>query len=303
MKNPLSVGLVILTLFSCAQAPDKMVGPTTGSVDIIADESIRYIIEQEENIFERNYKHADVHITYLPEQEMFDRFMADSVRVIITTRALNEEEIAYFDRRQSHPIQTSFATGALAFIVKKGSPDTTITYENLIAMFRDSTSGRIFVIEDPKSGITNEILELTGTGELPPHFYALDSKQEIIDYLVSHENAIGIVDWSDISDSDHPWSDQVLTSIALAGISRPVDSIQKGFVKPYQYNLQDAIYPFTRDLYYITRTGKSDVSAGFASFIAGEIGQKIILKSGLLPRFQSERILEIRTTSDIKVIE
>ena len=303
MKNPLFVGMIILSIFSCARAPEKMVGPTTGSVDIIADESIRYIIEQEENIFERNYKHANVNITYLPEQDMFDKFMNDSVRVIITTRPLSEDELAYFDKRQSHPIQTSFATSALAFILKKGSPDTSITYENLLGMFRDSTRGKIFVIEDAKSGITNEVLELTGTNELPSHFYALDSKQEIIDYVLSHDNAIGIIDWSDISDSDHPWSGEVLNSIALAGISRPLDSVQHGFVKPFQYNLQDDVYPFTRDLYYITRTGKSDVSAGFASFIAGEIGQKIILKSGLLPRYQSERILEIKTTSDINVIE
>jgi hypothetical protein len=45
------------------------------------------------------------------------------------------------------------------------------------------------------------------------------------------------------------------------------------------------------------------VGIGFASFIAGEIGQKIILKAGLLPRYQSERVLEIGPVEDIKVVK
>ena len=139
--------------------------------------------------------------------------------------------------------------------------------------------------------------------ELPKHMYALESKKEVMDYVKSHENAIGIVDISDISDSDDQQAKDLLDSIELLGISRPIDSIQSGFVKPFQYNLQDRKYPFTRDLYIISRTGKSDVGTGFASFITGEIGQKIVLKSGLLPKYQSERVLEIRNSSDIKVIK
>ena len=69
--------------------------------------------------------------------------------------------------------------------------------------------------------------------------------------------------------------------IASAAV-RPKDSVQYGFLHPYQYNLQDRRYPYTRDIYYISRSGKSDLGLGFASFIAGEIGQKIILKAGLL---------------------
>ena len=107
----------------------------------------------------------------------------------------------------------------------------------------------------------------------------------------------------DISDCDSAYTREVLGKIRLLGISRPADSTQVGFVKPFQYNLQDRKYPFTRDLYFIIQSGKSAVGIGFASFICGEIGQKIILKSGLLPKFQSERIIEINPTEDVKVVK
>lgn len=294
---------LILASSACVQKPEQMSGPTIGSLDIIADESIRYIVEQEEEIFERTYKHANLDITYMPEFDMYKRFMSDSIRMIITTRTLTNDELEYFDQRQSHPVTTEFATGALAFITNKNNRDTTFTYEGIMEMMRDSSEGKLFVIENAKSGISREIMALLKTPSLPPHFYAFQSKQEVVDYLEGHDNAIGIVDWSEISDSDNPGAQKMLEEVDLVGISRPLDSIQYGFVKPYQYNLQDDKYPFTRDLYMISRTGKNDVGSGFASFVAGDIGQRIILKSGLLPKFQSERILEIRTTSEIEVVK
>ena len=278
-----------------------MTGPTIGAIDIVADESIRYIVEQEENIFERTYKYAQVNITYLPEVDMFNKFMTDSIRVIMTTRPLTSEEVKFFEQKNSYPRQTAFATSALAFLVKKNVPDTVFTYEQMISKFRDDQNGKLFVIENAKSGISQEIVQLINAETLPKHFYALNSKKEVIDYILTHDNAIGIVDWSDISDSDNQEAKELLSNTELLGISRPLDSIQKGFVKPYQYNLQDRVYPFTRDLYIITSTGKTDVSTGFASFVSGDIGQKIILKAGLLPKYQTERVVEIRNSGDIKV--
>jgi phosphate transport system substrate-binding protein len=125
----------------------------------------------------------------------------------------------------------------------------------------------------------------------------------VLDYVNRDDRAIGIIDYSAISDSDEPYTKRVLAEATLLGISRPADSTQFGFVRPYQYNLQDRKYPFTRDLYVISKSGKTDVGIGFASFIAGEIGQKIILKAGLLPRYQSERVLEIGPVEDIKVVK
>ncbi len=302
-KNlPYIIFCTIVTL-ACARKPEKMVGPTIGSLDIIADENIKYIVEQEEDIFERTYKYAQLNITYLPEYDMFARFMTGSVQSIMTTRPLTQEELDYFDQRQSHPRQFAFATGAIAFIMQKNPKDTAFTYEEMVTMFKDGRKGKLFVIENAKSGITQEILRLTDTTALPAHFYALNSKQDVTNYVLTHQNAIGIVDWSDISDSDSMEGKEMLKSINLLGISRPVDSIQQGFIRPYQYNLQDHKYPFTRELYFISSTGKSDVGIGFASFITGEIGQKIILKSGLLPKYQTERILELNISPDIKVIK
>ncbi len=288
---------------ACVKKAEEMTGPTMGSLDIIADESIKDIVQQEEDIFERTYPYAKLNISYLAEYDMFHKLLADSIDAIMTTRPLTGEEIDHFKQLTIYPVQTAFARGAIAFMVNKNQADTTYTYEEMMSMFRAPSKDKVFIIENAKSGISNVILKLIDKPALPDHFYALNSKKEVLDYLAKHDNAIGIVDWSDLSDSDNSLTREILSSVHLLGISRPADSIQHGFVYPYQYNLQDDIYPFTREFYFISKTGMTDVGTGFASFISGEIGQKIILKAGLLPKFQSERVMEIRHTSDIKVIK
>jgi len=303
-RIPKLVLLLSLALpIACVRKVETMVGPTMGTLEIVADESMKNIVIQEEEIFERTYKYAHLHIRYTNEFDLFESFLRDSIRTIMTTRPLSPEELTYFNEQKSYPRVTQFATGAIAFIKNIKAIDTTVVYEELMQRFTNETSGDVFVLENAKSGITQEILGLMGKEQLPKHFYALNTKQEVLEYVQAHDNAIGIVDYSDISDSDSAFTKDVLGKIHLLGISRPADSTQVGFVQPYQYNLVTNKYPFTRDLYFISKTGKEDVGTGFASFICGEIGQKIILKAGLLPKFQTERNIEINYTPDIKVVK
>jgi len=295
--------LSLALLVACVRKVETMVGPTMGTLEIVADESMKNIVIQEEEIFERTYKYAHLNIRYTNEFDLFESFLKDSIRTIMTTRPLSLEEKSYFTEQKSYPRETQFATGAIAFIKNIKAIDTTVVYEELMQRFTNETSDEVFVLENAKSGITQEMLRLMHKEQLPKHFYALNTKQEVLDYVEAHDNAIGIVDYSDISDSDSAFTKDVLRKIHMLGISRPADSTQVGFVQPYQYNLVEHKYPFTRNLYFISKTGKEDVGTGFASFICGEIGQKIILKAGLLPKFQTERNIEINYTTDIKVVK
>lgn len=295
--------LLFFTTIACVKKAEDIEGPTMGSLQILADESIKDIVEQEEEIFERFYPYAHLDISYTSERDMFMKLLEDSVDMIITTRMLTTEETSYLSKRQSVPRHFPFATSAIAFIANKQATDTVYTYENMKSILADSASGKVFVIENVKSGITEEVLHLVNKPVLPGHFYALASNKEVLAYVQAHENAIGIIEYAAIGDTDSAFTREVLKQVNLVAVTRHQDSIQYGFLKPFQYNLQDGKYPFTRKLYVINNTGKSDVGIGFASFICGEIGQKIVLKAGLLPIYQTERNLEFKNSGDIKVIK
>ena len=52
-------------------------------------------------------------------------------------------------------------------------------------------------------------------------------------------------------------------------------------------------YPFCRDVYIINREGRTGLGTGFAAFVAGEKGQLIILKAGMVPATQPVRMVKI----------
>jgi len=82
---------------------------------------------------------------------------------------------------------------------------------------------------------------------------------------------------------------QYIDKINLLSIKNTTDN--KYYI-PTQNNIAEGKYPLARDLYLINCQGFSGLGMGFASFIAGEVGQRIILKSGLVPvRFPSRNIV------------
>lgn len=298
-------GLGLVLAVGCIRKPEEMTATTLGRQTILADTTLATLIWQEEEIFERTYPYARLEIVYRNEQEVLDRFLNDTIQTIIATRALTDEERAFLARSQAihQPREFVFATSAIAFLGAKGTRDSTYVFEDLLRRLRDPSAGNIFVIENDQSGISRTLLRLTGLDNMPAHVYAVKGKDDVLAYVNRDPRAIGIIDYSAISDSDDAYTRKVLAEATLLGISRPADAAQAGFVRPYQYNLQDRKYPFTQDLYIISKSGKTDVGIGFASFITGEIGQKIILKAGLLPAYQTERVLELGPVKDINVVK
>ena len=53
-------------------------------------------------------------------------------------------------------------------------------------------------------------------------------------------------------------------------------------------------YPFTRKIYLLNYQGRTGLGMGFASYLAGETGQRIILKSGLSPKRFPSREIDVR---------
>jgi phosphate transport system substrate-binding protein len=49
--------------------------------------------------------------------------------------------------------------------------------------------------------------------------------------------------------------------------------VEKMIILPSQNNLAEGTYPLARDLYIINCQGYSGLGMGFASFVAGDIGQ------------------------------
>lgn len=298
---------VCALLISCSDNKDKngkeLSTTTSGHVSIVADETLMPIVDSEIQVFETIYPKAHIEVVYLPEAEAIARFLNDSAQLIILPRELNDDEKNHFtSQKKSLPRTNKVATDAVALIINKQNLDTTLE----ISQVRDIIRGKILkwkeldaksnladiniVFDNPNSSTVKYMSDLVSKKDLKG--YALKTNKEVITYVGENKNALGIIGLNWISDLDDSSTQYFKQNINVIGIKE--DAMEEGddyFYQPYQAYLATKQYALIRSVYTICREPRAGLATGFASFIAGDKGQKIILKAGLLPANAPVRII------------
>lgn len=287
--------------------------PTSGAIAIAVDETFRPIIESHVDTFQKLYTRAKVRAIYGPEGEVVQRFLAsDSVRDLVLSRRLTPEEEAEFKRLKLVPLTTPIALDAVAVIVHPSNPDTTLSLLQLANLCQgkftkwkdvnpDSKLGDVTVVFDnANSSTTRYVRDSVLAGQaLTQQVFATKTHPELIDYVANHPGAIGILGVNWISDGDDPRVKGFLRNVRVVGLSaKRGRQISTEYQKPYQAYIAlskvagQLHYPLCRQWYIINREGRSGLGTGFASFVAGDKGQRIFLKSGLVPATTPVRLVQ-----------
>ncbi|PAW92909.1 hypothetical protein CKK33_05155 [Mucilaginibacter sp. MD40] len=293
---------VILAVQGCGQsgsgnkkAQQPMDGFTSGIAQFSADESFSPIIDEELFVFKSAFQDAKPVITYKPETGVISDLLNDKTRIIITSRLLDTMETGVLKRRALTPEVNKFATDAVAIIINRASNDTTTSVSEIKQMLNGKAkTDKSIVFDNPNSSLVRYLKTLSGNNELKQkNIYALSSNKEVIKYVSTHPNAIGITGFSWLNDPDKDYADAV-EKVKIVGVKDDNSKTATNeYFKPSQTTLVQHTYPLSRSLYIIDCTGRKGLGAGFASFLASERGQRIILKSGLLPEVIPQREINI----------
>jgi len=256
----------------------------TGRADFLIDESCSPIVDEEAYVFTASFREAKPGLIYKTENELLRLLLTDSIPFAIMARTLTIEETKIMAGHKVPPVTNRFAIDAIALIVQQGVKDTTITVSALKAMLNGTLkTNKSLVFDNPNSSLVRYLKDLAGTKDLnAKNVYALKSNKEVIRYVSEHPDAIGITGFAWLNDPDADYADAV-KKVKIIGVKDDGRKDDIGFTKPSQETLALKQYPLTRSLYIIDCTGRQGLGAGFASFVMGDRGQRIILKSGLLP--------------------
>lgn len=311
MKSGQANFLLILVIFtSCQSTTIKEYNdtPVSGEIKISVDETFQPIIDSEIFTFQSLYTRAKIVPAYVSEASAFKDLLNDSCRLIIVTRELNNVEKKFFGQIPIRPRTTKIATDAIAFIIHPENTDSVFRYEEIVELFKgnlkrwsdhkkDSEQEEIHVVFDNSNSSTARYLkeQIAVSKELPSNCYALQSNEEVIRFCSENRNALGVIGVNWISDGDDPASLRFKQHIKVVGIIPPEtsESPMRPY-KPYQAYIAQKLYPFTRDVFIISREARSGLGSGFSSFVAGDKGQRIILKSGIMPAIKPVRIVGFR---------
>ena len=288
MKNHSKLSLFILFLvavlvFACNQISDKNAKETIlkGSTIIYVDETLAPIIEDQVSVFENEYE-AKVTLVAKSESETVNSLFKEKAAIAILSRNLSAEELKIFKQRKINPKTTVFATDAIAFIANKNNKDTLVALQDVISFMQGKPVASIkgLVFDNLNSSTVRYMKSLAGINAIPEKgVFSFKSNDEVIKYVAENDGMIGVVGVNWLSQplpAMQKYVDNV-TSLGVKGLK------SNNYYIPSQNNIAEGKYPLARDLYIINCQGFSGLGMGFASFVAGDVGQRIILKSGLLP--------------------
>ncbi len=305
--------ILIALMGSCADR-DKhgklLDTPTSGTIKIAVDESLKPLLQAEVGGFEGTYPTAHIQADYTSEQKAIHDLLIDSARLAIVTRKLYSFEKKKLDSLKIIPAQVVIAKEAIALIVNKSNPDSLIQWDQLQGilsgkyqqwkqLYPSSKLGDLQIVFDhPQSGILRYITDTMHIAKLPSNCFAAATNEAVVDYVSKTKNAIGLIGLSWISDSDDPAANKFLQTIKVMGVSKDED-----YLKPYKAYIAMKRYPLSREVIMISREPRTGLGSGFISYVASDKGQRIVLTAGLVPAKAPVRIVEIRREPMGKIVK
>lgn len=252
---------------------------TSGKATILVDESLLPIIEDEVAVFENKYD-AKFTLNPLSETEAVLALTQKKADILILSRKLNAQEEAFLKNKKVTPKVTKFATDGIALVKSKKSKDTLIDLKDIVDFINGKQNGiKGLVFDNPNSSTVRYFKELAKVDALPEKgIFSFKTNNEVLKYVEQNEGLIGIVGLNWLTQPVGEMHDVVDNIKALS-----VKNSENHYVSPNQDNIASEKYPLARDLYIINCQGYQGLGIGLAAFVEGEIGQRIILKSGLVP--------------------
>jgi len=257
----------------------------SGTAMFVADESLSPIVDQELYVFTSLYKEAKPQMIYKSENDALRLFLNDSVRVAVLARTLTPQEIKMFKQKALYPEINCFAYDAVTLIVNKSSTDTLATVAQIKNMLNGkANTDKNIVFDNANSSLIRYLRTLSGNERFQQkNIYALKTNVEVIKYVSEHPQAIGFIGYSWLLEPDKNYAEMV-KKVKIVGVKDEDSKIDpKTYYKPDQGTLAMRQYPLSRPIYVINNTGRPGLGTGFASFMMGEKGQRIVLRAGLLP--------------------
>lgn len=290
-ENILCLVLFIVMSHSCNPQKNEKLDydtPTSGTIHVSIDESFRPVMEEQIEMYEASYPGTRIIAHYKPEAECLrDLFKDTSNRMVIITRGLTDKEERFFNDSLNYtPAWNAMATDAVAVIVHIESTDTLFS----LARLRDQLLGKInrhqLMVFDGLNAtstvrfITDSVLK--GEKFDTSVVKAAKTSKEVIDYISSHKNAIGLIGINWIGNPENPEQVEQLKKVKI-GYVECIICEDTPYVKPMQESILSKRYPLVRGLYYINKENYLGLGTGFINFLKYERGQLIFRRAYLGP--------------------
>jgi phosphate transport system substrate-binding protein len=283
--------------------------PTQGEITIAADESLQPVVDAQREAFQMNYKKAKVNAMYKPETQAINEMLNDRARLVVITRELTDKEKETFKKDKTTYRSAKVAIDAPALIVNKANKDTMLTVDEIgdlflkkktkwseIGLSKGPNEDVVIVFDNANSSNLTYMLNKYGIKDpkgLP--IYSANGNKDVIEYVKTHKNALGIIGVNWVSDSDNERSQKFNHEVNVVSIAQKPNPSPTDYYHPFGYNIYYTWYPFRRDVYLVLKEPWMGMGSGFMSYVTSDPGQLVFLKAGLIPATRQVIVRTVKT--------
>lgn len=270
-----------------------------GKATILIEESFKPLFDTSIYTFESQYPKADIVPSYSSEGKIIEDFFKNKAKTICISRDFTDEEKAQLKKQNVEVRSDKVAQDAVTLIVNPANKDTLMTMDQLkrILTGKDTVwpglKTKINVVFDQNNSANfNYLKNLVEKQDLPVNVFAVNSNEEVINYVKKNKSALGVIGLNWISDQDDFDVLDFVNGITVVSVAK---TEKDKYFKPYAGLIYTREYPLAREIWLINKGKKSGLNTGFVLFMVGEKGQLIVQKSALVPANAPVRLIQMTT--------
>lgn len=322
----LMAGLTVLfALTTALTSCDDKRRTDISTATMVCDNSFQHIMEQEIDVFEYTHPKNFVLCRYVTQAEAVDSLFSGNTRTAVIGRDLTRDERIALKKKYPALRSMKIAVDAVALIVNNENMVDFLSMHELGQVLTGEITRWDEISPDGANREINVIFDSSGSGlatymrdslthgkPFGKNVRQVGSIDKVFRTVTEHKGAIGVIGVSWLTrdlhadstaieqrvadlQSDTPVSGQEINDrmdgagVKVLGVMRN-DALQ---YKPYQQYIYDGSYPLTRPIYMITTGSPVGAAGKFYTFVTSSEGQKLIMKTGILPARMQVNVYEV----------
>lgn len=277
---------VLLFVISCTKNSDSKDTKVRKETIVYADPAYVALAQELGQVYESVNDSVNIKVVSMPENEAIEKFIQDSIQLVFTSRNIDTAEALYLNSKNKNGKGYLVAQDALAFIINENENDSVYTQSEIKQTFIINRKNKKIVFNENNSSTLNYMNQYLRPASLTSEATATRSSEDLIDYIAQNKNSIGIIGSNFFSNLDDSTANIIYSKVKLVGIS-----VDGGVYYPFQADISAHKYPYIRNIYVLNNEHYYGKYSGFKNFILSPRGQRLILKSGLLPIQMPNRLL------------
>lgn len=292
IRTTIKTLLIFVFLFqvsSCKKENKKVMSHSEGEMTIYVDPSNKSLLLALTDIYVMKFPKVKFNFIYKPENQILKNLIDTTAYAAFINQPLTAEQTDYIRQKTDvTPRSTLLAYDAVVFITSKENPVDSVTFDILKNSILTENSGVVF--DNGNSGNFNTVRQVLGL-EIPADkkIQALNSADEVIDFVQKSKKSIGVIGLNEISEPDSSRAKKILEKVKVLGVVDKNNQVQK----PTIPNILGLKYPFFKGVYFIVREAGFGIGSGFSRFAGSQQGQLIVGREGLQPNFLYPRTVQV----------